>query len=235
MTWEALKVYKPIAKDELATAKKQIAKIISENLKPFGFNLYGRKLIRLSDDLFHVIHLDTRGSWAGNSTQLKTEIAVVSIYDTGVFIENRELTGSIHLEDLIPGIRNHYQITQEYILFADYISRNIIQNVIPHLDKIKNSKDVLVHDYFKIETPIKHYKNHVDILIFSELGNKIDNNLSALLNYKVNFLRQLSDKKMLGQFESLKRYIDNDDWESVGVILQNNKHEVFKKLKIKEE
>jgi hypothetical protein len=79
MRWEELKVYRPLTKVELKPAFKDFTKIIAENLKPFGFSLYGRKLIALSNDLLHVIHIDTRGSWSGVSEYFKTEISLVAI------------------------------------------------------------------------------------------------------------------------------------------------------------
>lgn len=62
MRWEDLKVYKQLTKEELKPAFKDFTKNVADNLKPFGFFLHGRKLIPVSNDLLHVIHLDTRGS-----------------------------------------------------------------------------------------------------------------------------------------------------------------------------
>lgn len=61
MNWEDLKFYKPLEKSELSEAKKSIENIIAERLAPFGFRKVGRKLIRKSDDIIHLIHLDSRG------------------------------------------------------------------------------------------------------------------------------------------------------------------------------
>ncbi|MNR52045.1 hypothetical protein D3C85_1718220 [compost metagenome] len=90
MNWEDLKFYKTIEKAELNDAKKSIENIIAKNLAPFGFKKFGRKLVRKSNDLIHIIHLDSRGSWSGSSNSLKTEFAIVSIYETDIFVKNFE-------------------------------------------------------------------------------------------------------------------------------------------------
>lgn len=87
MRWEDLKVYRPLTKEELKPAFKDFTKIIADNLKPYGFYQYGRKLIAFSDDLLHIIHLDTRGSWAGVSEFFKTEVSVVAVSDKSPFIK----------------------------------------------------------------------------------------------------------------------------------------------------
>ncbi|MEN9906879.1 MAG: hypothetical protein RLZZ540_20 [Bacteroidota bacterium] len=143
MNWEDLKFYKPIEKTELSNAKKSIEAIVAEKLTPFGFRKFGRKLIRKSNDLIHIIHLDSRGSWHGSSNNIKTEIAIVSIFDTDILVENFEPISSSYIQDLDPTLRNYYQITKEFNLFADYLSRKIIELVLPHFDKYLSSIDVL--------------------------------------------------------------------------------------------
>ncbi len=143
MNWEDLKFYKPLQKEELNDAKKSIENIIAERLTPFGFRKFGKKLIRKSDDLVHIIHLDSRGSWQGASNSLKTEIAIVSIYDTDILLENFEPISGCYIQNLEPKLRNYYQITKEFNDFAEFLSKKIIEIVLPHFDKYLNSKDVL--------------------------------------------------------------------------------------------
>ena len=143
MNWEDLKVYRPLKKEELKTAYKAFTKIIADNLLVDGYELKGRKLIKLSDDLFHIIHLDTRGSWMGTSDSFKTEISICSVYDTDTFILNYELTASKKIEDLVPKIRNYYRITQEYSLLADFLTRKIRESILPYFSQYKPSKDIL--------------------------------------------------------------------------------------------
>nr|WP_294789193.1 DUF4304 domain-containing protein [uncultured Flavobacterium sp.] len=143
MNWEDLKFYKPLEKAELANAKKSIEIIVIENLAPFGFSKSGRKLVRKSNDIIHLIHLDSRGSWQGSSNYLKTEFAIVSIFDTDIFVKNYEPISGSYITSLEPKLKNTYQITQEFNLFADYISRKIIEIILPYFDKYMSSKDVL--------------------------------------------------------------------------------------------
>src|SRR5690606_30536247 len=141
MNWEDLKVYRPLKKEELKTAYKDFTKIIADNLLVDGYELKGRKLIKQSNDLFHIIHLDTRGSWMGISDSFKTEISICSVYDTDTFILNYELTASKKIEDLVPKIRNYYRITQEYLLLADFLTRKIRESILPYFSQYKSSKD----------------------------------------------------------------------------------------------
>lgn len=143
MNWEDLKVYRPLKKEELKTAYKDFTRIIAENLLLDGYALKGRKLIKQSDDLFYVIHLDTRGSWMGTSDSFETEISICSIYDTDTFILNYELTASKKIEDLVPKIRNHYRISKEYPLLADFLTRKIKESILPYFSQYKSSKDIL--------------------------------------------------------------------------------------------
>ena len=143
MIWEDLKFYKPIEKAELSEAKKSIENIIAERLASHGFKKLGKKLIRKSNDLIHIIHLDTRGSWMGSSKSLKIEIAIVSIFDTDILVDNFEPISGSYIQDLEPKLKNYYQITKEYNLFAEFLSRKIIDIVLPYFDKYSNSKDVL--------------------------------------------------------------------------------------------
>src|SRR4051794_28587175 len=143
MKWEELKVYKPLTKEELKAAFKDFTKIIADNLKPFGFSLYGRKLVAVSNDLFHIIHIDTRGSWSGVNAYFQTEISIVAVSDKSPFIRGFELTGSKKFEDIVIGIKDNYRITKEYPLLADFLTRKTIEKVLPYFDRYDNSKKIL--------------------------------------------------------------------------------------------
>tara|TARA_R100000541_G_scaffold42384_1_gene49678 strand:+ start:154 stop:732 length:579 start_codon:yes stop_codon:yes gene_type:complete len=143
MNWEELKFYKPLEKTELTEAKKSLEAIVTEKLTPYGFKKSGRKLIRKSNDLIHLIHLDSRGSWQGTSNRLKIEFAIVSIFDTDILVENFEPISSSYIQDLDPNLKNYYQITKEFTLFGQYISRKIIEIILPYFDQYLHSSDVL--------------------------------------------------------------------------------------------
>ena len=146
MNWEDLKFYKPLEKEELSNAKKYIETTVAEYLMPYGFKKFGRKLIRKSNDLIHIIHLDSRGSWNGTSNTIKTEFAIVSIFDTDILVENFEPISGSYIQNLEPKLKNYYQITKEFNLFAEYLSKKIIEIVLPHFDKYLSSSDVVIKD-----------------------------------------------------------------------------------------
>ena len=158
MKWEDLKVYKPIEKTELTNAKKVIESVISNRLEQYGFRKIGKKLIRKSNDLIHLIFLDSRGSWSGTSNSLKIQVAVVSIYDIDILVNNYEPISNTFIEDLKPDLKNYYQITREYELFAQFISTKIEQITLPYFDKYTSSTDI-------IKKGIKHgiTKNLIDL------------------------------------------------------------------------
>ena len=158
MKWEDLKVYKPIEKTELTNAKKVIESVVSYKLEQYGFRKIGKKLIRKSNDLIHLIILDSRGSWSGSSNSLKVQVAVVSIYDVDILVNNYEPISNTFIENLKPDLKNYYQITREYELFAQFISTKIEQIILPYFDKYSSSTDV-------IEKGIEHgiTKNLIDL------------------------------------------------------------------------
>ncbi len=158
MKWEDLKVSRSIEKIELTNAKKIIESIISNRLEPYGFRKIGKKLIRKSNDLIHLIFLDSRGSWSGVSNSLKIQVAIVSIYDVDILVNNYEPISNTFIENLKPDLKNYYQITQEYELFAQFISTKIEEIILPYFDKYTSSSDI-------IKNGIKHgsTKNLVEL------------------------------------------------------------------------
>jgi len=232
MKWEELKVYKPLTKEELKVAKKEIEKIISVNLGLYGFKKYGRKLIRIADDIFHIIHLDMRGSWMGASNDLKTEIALVSIYDTDVFIDGFELTASRKIENIVPKIRNYYQITKEYELFADFISRNLVEYVLPYFDRHKNSKEILSKtNNFKIDNVSEIIERNGNLILYCELANHKNDKSIEILEQKIEFLKQLNNQpENCKYFETILNCIKKSEWKNVDEMLNRNKEQVFRRL-----
>lgn len=225
MKWEDLKVYRVLNKEDLKLAKKEIENLVAERLLPFGFKKYGRKLIRRSDDLFHIIHLDSRGSWMGASTSLQTEIQIVSIYDVDVMVKGYETGPKTYIQDIIPKIKNYYQITQEYELFAEFISENLIQYVIPYFNQFSNSKDVLR------KTSKLRLKNQYNfhLILYSELSNHIKELSMQILEYKIRRAHN-DDIKV---YSNLKSLVEENKWNDIDQYLERNKDLVFKKLKIK--
>lgn len=234
MKWEDLTVYKTLQKEDLNVAKKEIECIILNNLQPYGFSKYQRKLIRKSEDLLHIIHLDTRGSWMGASRSLKTEISLVSIYDTEIFIDGCELTARKRIQDLIPSIKNYHQITLEYKLFADFISRQLIEFIIPYFDKYKNSKDILSNSRkFKIDETTEMTERNRNLILYCELSNHINKSSIKILNKKIAQIDRIkNDPDKDNEILKLKEAIEKKDWAEVDNILEKKKNLVNNKIKI---
>lgn len=233
MSWEELKVYKPLTKDELKVAKKEICRIVSENLSPFGFTWKGSKLIRQSEDLFHIIHLDIRGSWMGASKDLTTEISITPIFDKDVFIKNFDFTCRRYIQQLIPNLKNYYQITKEYNLFADFISRKLIDSIIPYFDKYKNSAEVLKRtNDFGIDRLTEISEKNQNLILYCELVNHINNKALEILDFKINYHKN-SMIENTSELEALKIHLLTSNWDEIDNLLEVQKQEVFKKLKIK--
>jgi hypothetical protein len=235
MKWEDLKVYRPLKKEELKTAYKDFTKIIADNLFEDGFEQKGRKIIKQSDDLFYIIHLDTRGSWMGTSDSFKTEISICSVYDTDTFILNYELTASKKIEDLVPKIRNYYRITQEYELLADFLIRKIRENILPYFSQYKSSEDILKKlSNFKLDNLTEITERNSNLILYCELANKTDFKSTEILINRLTKYRKIKVvDKIIKDTELLLHLIQNHKWEEVEKLLDENKEQVFKKLKIK--
>ena len=107
MKWEDLKVYHPLKKEEIKPTFKKFTKIVYDNFEVYGFRQIGRKIYRKSEDLFHIIEIDTRGSWQGMSDSFKTKFEIVSIFDVEIIVNDYTLLGETDIEYFIPNIRNH--------------------------------------------------------------------------------------------------------------------------------
>lgn len=233
MNWEDLTVYKPLKKEDLKTAYKDFTKIVADNLIHYGFENRGRKLIRQSNDLLHIIHFDTRGSWMGTSESFKTEISICSVYDTETFILNYELTASKKIEDLVPKIKNYYRITQEYKLLADFITRKIREYVLTYFSHYQTSKEVLNNrKMFKLDNVSEITERNSNLILFCELTNKIDRDSSEILRNRISKLKSIiSAATSIEKDEFLLNLIQEKNWDKINEILIDNKKQVFKKLK----
>lgn len=232
MKWEDLKVYRKLSKEELKPAFKHFTSIVALNLKPFGFVLHGRMLVRLLNDLFQVIHIDTRGSWSGISEYFKTEISLVAVTDKSPFVRGFDLTGRRRIEELAAGLRNYNQITQEYPLLADYLSRQVTESVLPYFNKYSNSGLVLNDRNF-----FKTNYSHDNLILFCELQNKMDIEARAIIIKNLSFYASITPAKsalheFIDELELYKNRLEVDDWVSIQQKLEENKSEVLRKLKI---
>lgn len=236
MNWEDLKVYRPLKKEDLKTAYKDFTKIIADNLLVDGFQLKGRKLIKQSNDLFHIIHLDTRGSWKGTSDSFKTEISICSVYDTDTFILNYELTASKKIEDIVPKIRNYYRITQEYPLLANFLIRKIRESILPYFSQFNSSKDVLKQlTKFRVDNTTEISERNSNLILYCELANKTSSKSIEILKDRLKKYRNINvDDTIIKHTELLLSFIQGHKWEAVESLLDDNKRQVFKKLKIKD-
>ncbi|MCW3070784.1 MAG: hypothetical protein JWO44_674 [Bacteroidetes bacterium] len=233
MKWEDLQVYKPLKKEELKSVHKDFIKIIAENLSQYGFQPVGRKLIKQSHDLFHIIHIDTRGRWSV-SDNFKTEISIASIYDTDTFIKNQELTGTKKLEDLIPQIRNHYRITQEYQLLADFLTRKLVEDVLPYFGKYQSSGDILLkRQNFKMDKLTELTERNENLILFCALSNHNESNSSEILDKRITEIKKnYPTSPELPEQEVLRDKIKAQDWINIDEQLRENKTAIFKKLKL---
>ncbi|TCD29071.1 hypothetical protein EZ456_02610 [Pedobacter psychrodurus] len=232
MNWEDLKVYTPLKKERLKTAYKDLTKIIADNLSADGFKLKGRKLIKQSNDLFHIIHLDTRGSWMGTSDGFKTEISICSIYDADTFILNYELTASKKIEDLIAKIRNYYRITQEYPLLADFLTRKIRESILPYFSQYKSSRDVLNNlTKFKLDNITEITERNANLILYCELANKAALKSSEILIDRLTKYRKIKlDDKIVKHTEFLLSLING---KLLKKCLTTTKDKYLKNLKLK--
>ena len=236
MNWEDLTVYRPLKKEDLKSAYKDFSKIVADHLLQNGFEVRGRKLIKQSGDLFHIIHLDTRGSWMGISEYFKTEISICSIYDIDTFILNYELTASKKIEDLVPKIRNYSRITQEYPLLADFLTRKIREYILPYLSHYQTSKDVLSNrKKFKFDSLTDIMERNSNLILYCELTNNVNLVSSEILKMRLTKLKNIkSDISTIKKDEIFLHLIQERNWGKINEILIDNKEQIFKKLKIKE-
>jgi hypothetical protein len=234
MTWEDLKVYRPLTKEELKPAFKDFTKIIAENLGHFGFKLKGRKIQRIANDVLQTIHIDTRGSWTGISDNYKIEVSVAPLCNN--FFINGELSGTKRIEDLIPKIRNHSRITQEYKLLADFMTRQIIDKVLDYFD-LFNSTQKIIQNPEQFPTGDMGQRNE-GVIIFSALKNhdskSAEKKIDKILNHWGKFSETTNGyfSDYLNDLRFFAKKIKEKDWNSIDRKLTEDEEKVLKKLKL---
>lgn len=236
--WEDLTVYHPLAKEELKPAYKDFTKIVADKLSHFGFKLKGRKLIKLSNDLFQVIHIDSRGSWMGLNNTFKIEIGLSPVCDTDPFIKGLELTGIKTIQEIIPKLKDYYRITQEYRLLADFITRNIIEYILPYFDRYSNTSKILADKRnFPLDNVGLMVQRNANLILFSELLNHIDDETSKLVADRLEFYKQLypvneQSSQYFSEYVDYLTLLQSKDWNSIDKILKDNANAVLRKLKL---
>ena len=235
MNWEDLSVYRPLIKEDLKAAKKDLTNLVANEFVDDGFVLRERKLYRLSNDILQVIHIDTRGTWMGASEYFKVYISICSVYDIDSLVKGYDDLTNIGIDKLMPEIRDHERITQEYPLLADYLNRKIRESVLPYLFQFKSSNDVLNHfDKIKLNRDSNDLKWNDNLILFSELANKNIVRSTEILDKKLTWLKQ-SDLNDIAiqETELLSKLVNERNWDEIETLLIERKQMVFKKLKLK--
>ncbi|MEZ2334168.1 hypothetical protein AB6735_00980 [Mucilaginibacter sp. RCC_168] len=235
--WEDLTIYQPLKKEDLKQSYKHFTDIIFHNLSHFDFNRYGRMLVKRSNELLHVIHLDTRGSWMGMSDRFNVEIAITTIYDEDSFIHNRGLAGVKKIEQIIPELRNFYRITQEYELLADFLTRKIIEFILPYFDKYRSSAQVLINsDDFDLHQIIAIHQSNSNLFLFCDLYNHHDEYALAILKERMEHYILLGADQtspIFIELQTLFELVKQKNWSAVEEILIKKQTIVLKKLRLK--
>lgn len=233
MKWKDLKVYHPLKKEDIKSTYKIFTNIIYKDFEIYGFKQIGRKLYRKSEDLFHIIEIDTRGSWLGNSESFKMQFEIVSIFDVENIVNNYTFLGGKIIEDFVPNIRNHYRINQEYELLAEFLIEKITKYVLPYFDNYKNSKNILLNaKEFKYDRVNQINEN---LILYCELTNRITKNSISIVENRIEkHIRMKVSNEIISQDSELLNNLKNKNWEEIYLMLKLNREKVFKKLKIKE-
>ena len=127
--YEKITVFKNLPKEQWKSAYNELNKIIGQNLQEYGFKKKGRKHYRLTNDLLEVIDIDNRGSWTGATYNIQIRVGLVPYCWEGLS-NTYYLVGSKKLEEIDKTIRKHFTISQEYLIFANYLSERIINNIV---------------------------------------------------------------------------------------------------------
>ena len=230
--FEKIKVFKSLPKEQWKPAYNELNKIIGANLKEYGFKKKGRKHYRLTNDLLEVIDVDNRGSWSGAKDDMEIRIGLVPYCWKGLTNEYY-LVGSKPLEEIDKTIRNHFRISKEYLILADYLSERIIKNALPFLEKYNSTKKITSQPYiFPYHTKCggNDIRNSHFLILFSELKqHKIDKAIEILDN-EIEFG---SDSLNQVTWKELKTLTENKDWETIDRIFAENEKAELDKLKIK--
>jgi len=233
--FEKIKVFKSLPKEQWKPAYNELNKIIGANLKEYGFKKKGRKHYRLTNDLLEIIDIDNRGSWSGARDDIEIRIGLVPYCWQGLTTEHY-LVGSKPIEEIDKTIRNHFRISKEYLILADYISERIKKNILPYFEKYNSTKKITsqpyIFSYKASHLTFDTYNSHL-LILFAEVkqhkANKSIEILEKLIEVSTHFENELELKK----WTEIKTLIENNDWESIDKILTENEHKELNKLKIK--
>ncbi len=246
MIWEDLKVYKPLKKEDLKTAFRDLTKILGQNLKEYGFKKKDRKLYQLSNDILEIIDFDYRGSWTGQNEFFNTNIGLVPLCWPEL-TKDYYLVASKEIKEIDTKIKNHYRISEEYNLLADYMTRRIVKYVLPYFDKYNSTAKIVKNTGdFKYKTKCGGndiYKSNF-LILFSELKQHkvkkaikiLDNEIEYLTHLKTNSPDSIAQSHLeteLRQWETLKQQVINKNWLDLDLKFKQTERLEINRLKIK--
>ncbi|KAA9327097.1 hypothetical protein F0P96_17820 [Hymenobacter busanensis] len=240
MKWEDLKVYRPLPKEELRQAFKPFTAAVAAHLAPYGFILLGRKLIRAVNDVMQIIHIDTRGSWMGISATYETGVAVIP-YCSDFFrlTSSSELLWQKPIEEIVPGIKNHYRITAEYVLLAEYLAGRIIRDVLPYFNSINTSAQILSHweDLLPKRRlfPGEAFAYDIVLLYCSLKNNKPDAAIPLLSALRQHLEGKSGNRaeKLGNELDEYRQLVEQDDWKAIHEKLLAAEQLELRKCKLK--
>jgi len=230
--FEQIKVFKSLPKEQWKPAYNALNKSIGLKLKEYGFKKKDRKHYRLTNDLLEVIDIDNRGSWSGAKEDIEIRIGLVPYCWQGLTNEYY-LVGSKPIEEIDKTIRNHFRISKEYLILADYLAERIIKNVLPFFEKYNSTKKITSQPYiFPYHTKCggNDIKNSHLLILFSELKQHKNINAIEILENEIEFG---SDSLNQVTWKELKKRVENKDWETIDKIFAENEKNILDTLKIK--
>ncbi len=233
--FEQIKVFKSLPKEQWKTAYNELNKIISENLKEYGFKKKGRKHYRLTNDLLEVIDIDNRGSWTGATDDIEIRIGLVPYCWEGLTNEYY-LIGSKKIEEIDNTIRKHFRISEEYILLANYLSEKLISKALPFFEKYNSTKKITSQPYI---FPLYSKCGGNDIfksqflILFSELKQHKANNVIEIIENEIELHEKLENIEIVNNWKKLKELIERRSWTEIDKILSKIEQIELNKLKIK--
>ncbi len=245
--WEDLEIYKKLPKSEIKTAYQNFIKIIACNLKTHGFVKRGRKLYRVSNDLVEIIDIDTRGSWLGLSNHFKIKICLMPLCWPDLSKEYYTV-GGVDIEKIIPNIKNHYRITCEYELLADYFTRKIVKHVLPYFKHFNSTEKVVRRiEFFNpkkiLDLGLQADSNKLSYLIlFSEIKNHRNVYANEILIQIINqfeYWKKFPDSnsgfnfKFYEMYKELCELLKTEQWVEIDNWLLAIENIELKKLKFK--
>lgn len=233
--FEQIKVFKSLPKEQWKTAYNELNKIISANLKEYGFKKNGRKHYRLTNDLLEVIDIDNRGSWTGVTDNIEIRIGLVPYCWEGL-INEYYLIGSKKIEEIDNTIRKPFRISEEYVLLANYISEKLIANALPFFEKYNSTKKITSQPYifpFYSKCGGDDIFKSQFLILFSELKQHKANKGIEIIENEIELHKKLENTEIVNDWKKLKELIERESWTEIDKILFEIEQKELKKLKIK--